>query len=284
MSDLALSYDDTPTQFVSVQGTDFAYRRFGAGDGPPLVLLTHFRASMDNWDPALLDAIAKERTVVAFNNRGVATSGGMTPASYGAMADDAAEFVAALGYSQVDVLGFSIGGAITQELLFRHPSLVRRAVLAASMPPGGKGILQSRPEVAAVATKAVVELDDFLILFFAQTPTSQKLGREYLLRRSRRTIDPDPATGSQTMEAQGSARKAWAEMDAEQGLADLGRVVQPVLVANGRDDIMLGTANSVQLYNALPAAQLILYPDSGHGFLFQFPEMFARHLSVFLDG
>jgi pimeloyl-ACP methyl ester carboxylesterase len=284
MMNSALSYDATPTQFVSVQGIEFAFRRFGAGDGLPLVLLPHFRASMDNWDPALLDAIAKERTVVAFDNRGVSSTGGTTPETYGAMADDAAAFISALGYRQVDVLGFSIGGAITQELLFRYPSLIRRAVLAASMPPGGKGILQSRPEIAAVATKTVVELDDFLVLFFAPTPTSQKLGRDYLLRRSARTIDVDPPSGLQTMGGQGASRKAWSEMDPEKGLADLARVPHPVLIANGRDDVMLGTPNSVLLYNALSAAQLILYPDSGHGFLFQFPHLFARHLSIFLNG
>jgi pimeloyl-ACP methyl ester carboxylesterase len=284
MTNSALSYDATPTQFVSVEGIEFAFRRFGAGDGLPLVLLPHFRASMDNWDPALLDDIAKERTVVAFDNRGVSSTGGTTPETYGAMADEAAAFISALGYQQVDVLGFSIGGAITQELLFRYPSLIRRAVLAASMPPGGKGILQSRPEIAAVATKTMVELDDFLVLFFAPTPTSQKLGRDYLLRRSARTIDVDPPSGLQTMGGQGASRKAWSEMDPEKGFADLARVPHPVLIANGKDDVMLGTPNSALLYNALPAAQLILYPDSGHGFLFQFPDLFAQHLSIFLNG
>jgi pimeloyl-ACP methyl ester carboxylesterase len=276
-------YDATSTQFVNVKGVDFAYRRFGAGHGPPLVLMTHFRASMDNWDPALLDAIAAERTVIAFDNRGVARTGGTTPGTYHAMADDASDFIAALGYDEVDILGFSIGGAIAQEMLIHQPGLIRKAVLAASMPPGGKGILGSRPEIAAVATKTVVELDDFLILFFEPTPTSQKLGRDYLARRSARTIDVEPATGAQTMQGQGEARKAWAEMDPEQGRVELGKVVHPVLVANGKNDVMLGSANSVLLFNTLPAAQLILYPDAGHGFLFQYPELFVRHLSIFLD-
>jgi pimeloyl-ACP methyl ester carboxylesterase len=282
-SEATSAYDATPTHFVSVKGIDFAYRRFGVDHGPPLVLMTHFRASMDNWDPALLDAIARERTVIAFDNRGVAGTGGTTPGTYRAMADDASEFIAALGYDEVDVLGFSIGGAIAQEMLIHQPGLIRKAVLAASMPPGGKGILGSRPEIAAVATKNAVELDDFLILFFEPTSTSQKLGREYLVRRSARTIDVEPSTGAQTMQGQGEARKAWAEMDPDQGRVDLGKVVHPVLVANGKNDVMLGSANSVLLFNALPAAQLILYPDAGHGFLFQYPELFARHLSIFLN-
>jgi pimeloyl-ACP methyl ester carboxylesterase len=283
MTNPALSYDATPTQFVSVQGIEFAFRRFGSGDALPLVLLPHFRASMDNWDPALLDALAKERTVVAFDNRGVSSTGGETPGTYGAMADDAAAFVAALGYKQVDVLGFSIGGAVAQELLLRYPTLIRRAILAASMPPGGKGILASRPEVAAVATKSVVELNDFLVLFFAPSETSQKAGREFLKRRSARTIDVDPPSSLQTMAGQGASRQAWSEMDPAKGLADLAEVHHPVLVANGKDDVMLGTPNSILLYNALPAAELILYPDSGHGFLFQFADVFAQHVSIFLN-
>jgi pimeloyl-ACP methyl ester carboxylesterase len=239
---------------------------------------------MDNWDPLLLDLIGRERTVIAFDNKGVASSEGTTPETYGAMADDAANFIAALGYMQVDVLGFSIGGAIAQQMLFNHTQLVRKCILAASMPPGGKGILASRPEIAAVATKEVVELQDFLILFFENSALSQQAGRDYLRRRSARTIDAEPATTSQTMEAQGKARGAWATMDVAQGVTDLKSVKQPVLVANGSNDVMISNPYSFSLYQSLPNAQLILYPDSGHGFLFQYPELFAAHLSIFLNG
>jgi len=238
---------------------------------------------MDNWDPKLIDALAKERTVIAFDNRGVASTSGSTPNTYREMADDAATFVQALGYEKVDVLGFSIGGHITQELLFHHGGLFRKAILAATMPQGSKGLINSRPEVIAVATKPVVELTDFLTLFFEQSPTSQKLGRAYIERRQVRTLDVEPATGAQTAEAQGKARKSWAEMDQAQGLANLQRVMHPVLVSNGSNDVMLPTAQSFALYQNLPHAQLILYPDSGHGFLFQFPELFAEHIRIFLD-
>jgi pimeloyl-ACP methyl ester carboxylesterase len=281
---MSADYDLVRTQKVAVKGTAFSYRRFGAESAVPLIVLTHFRASMDNWDPLLLNLIAKQRTVVAFDNKGVASSGGATPETYGAMADDAADFVASLGYTKVDVLGFSIGGAIAQQLLFKHSGLVRKCALAASMPPGGKGILQSRPEVAAVATKAVVELNDFLILFFEDSPLSQQAGRKYLQRRSARTIDVEPPTTGQTMEAQGRARKAWAAMDVAQGVTDLKSVAQPVFVANGSNDVMISNPYSFSLYQSLPNAQLILYPDSGHGFLFQYPELFAAHLSIFLNG
>lgn len=275
-------YNEVRTQFVEVKGTRFAYRRYGASGTVPLILLTHYRASMDYWDPALLDAIALERTVIVFDNRGVASSAGVTPTTYGAMADDAADFITALGYRKVDVLGFSIGGAIAQQLLVHHGALIRKAVLAASMAPGGKGILQSRPEVAAIANKPVTELDDFLTLFFGPSANSQSAGRAFLRRRSERTIDIEPVTSMQVMQSQGAARKAWAEMDVEQGAAELRLVPQPVLVANGHDDVMISTPYSFTLFQTLPNAQLILYPDSGHGFLFQDNELFGRHLSLFL--
>jgi pimeloyl-ACP methyl ester carboxylesterase len=278
-----LKYDATPTQYIESNGTKFAFRRFGKESDVPLILLTHFRASMDNWDPELLDELGKERTLIAFDNKGVASTNGQTQDTYGEMADGAAQFIEALGYATVDVLGFSIGGHISQELLFRHGSLVRKAILAATMPQGGKGLTKSSPEVAALASKPVVELTDFLTLFFDQSPSSQKLGRAYIERRQVRSLDVEPATSAQTMEAQGRARLAWARMEEAQGLANLRQVTQPVLVSNGSNDVMLGTAQSFTLYQNLPNAQLILYPDSGHGFLFQYPELVAEHIRIFLN-
>lgn len=277
------NYDSTPTQYVESQETRFAFRKFGKEDGVPLLLLIHFRGSMDNWDPKLLDALARDRTVIAFDNKGVASTNGSTQGTYREMADGAVEFLRALGYAKVDVLGFSIGGHIAQELLFHHGGLIRKAILASTMPQGGKGLTNSRPEVVTLATKPVIELTDFLTLFFKQSGVSQRLGRAYIERRKMRSLDVEPATSAQTMEAQGKARKAWAEMDESQGLEKLKRVTQPVLVANGSNDVMLPTEQSFSLYQNLPNAQLILYPDSGHGFLFQYPELVAEHIHIFLD-
>ena len=277
------NYDSTPTQYLESEGTRFAFRRFGRESRVPLLLLIHFRGSMDNWDPMLLDALAEDRTVIAFDNKGVASTNGSTQGTYREMADGAVEFLRALGYAKVDVLGFSIGGHIAQELLFHHGDLIRKAILASTMPQGGKGLTNSKPEVIALATKPVVELTDFLTLFFEQSSASQERGRAYIERRKVRTLDVEPATSAQTMTAQGRARKAWAEMDKSQGLEKLRRVTQPVLVANGSNDVMLPTEQSFSLYQNLPNAQLILYPDSGHGFLFQYPELVAEHIHIFLD-
>jgi pimeloyl-ACP methyl ester carboxylesterase len=279
----SFKYDSTPTQYVEFKGTNFAFRKFGKESGVPLLLLIHFRGSMDNWDPKLLDALAMDRTVIAFDNKGVASTNGLTQETYREMADGAAEFIQALGYTKIDVLGFSIGGHITQELLFNHGDLIRKAILASTMPQGGKGLTNSKPEVIALAIKPVIELTDFLTLFFEQSTASQKAGRAYIERRKVRTLDVEPATSVQTMQAQGKARKAWAEMDESQGLANLRKVTQPVLVSNGSNDVMIPTAQSFSLYQNLPNAQLILYPDSGHGFLFQYPELVAEHIGIFLD-
>jgi len=278
------SYKSTPTEFVESQGTKYAYRRYGTESNVPLVLLIHYRGSMDNWDPKLLDALARHRTVVAFDNKGVANTNGSTPETYREMADGAADFIRAMGYSKADVLGFSIGGHITQELLFHHGDLIRKAILASTMPQGGKGLTNSRPEIISLATKPVIELTDFLTLFFDPSETSQKLGRAYIQRRSARTSDIEPPTSLQTMEAQGKARNAWAAMDEGVGLDRLSQISHPVLVSNGRNDAMLPTAHSFSIYQHLPNAQLILYPDSGHGFLFQYPELVAEHIRLFLDG
>jgi pimeloyl-ACP methyl ester carboxylesterase len=277
------NYDSTPTQYAESQGTKFAFRKFGKETRVPLLLLIHFRGSMDNWDPKLLDALARDRTVIAFDNKGVASTNGSTQRTYREMADGAAEFLRALGYTKVDILGFSIGGHIAQELLFHYGGLIRKAILASTMPEGAKGLTNSRPEVIALATKPLIELTDFLTLFFEQSGASQKLGRAYIERRKARSLDIEPATSVQTMEAQGKARKAWAEMDAGQGRWNLRQVTQPVLVSNGSNDVMLPTEQSFSLYQNLPNAQLILYPDSGHGFLFQYPELVAEHIRIFLD-
>jgi pimeloyl-ACP methyl ester carboxylesterase len=269
------------TKFVEARGTRYAYRTYGAKSDVPLVFLQHFGGSMDNWDPELVDALAKERTVVLFDNKGVSSSSGETPDSFKAMADDAADFISALGYEKVDILGFSIGGAVAQELTINHPTLVRKLILAGTAPEGGEGLNNRDPKIVALVMKPVPAPDDFLTLFFEPTPESQRLGRAFLERRKRRTKDVDPSSSEQTLRAHVKSRNDWGAA-VDPGHVRLKRIAQRVLVANGSHDIMMFTPNSVTLFENIPNAQLILYPDSGHGFLFQYPDVFAAHVSLFL--
>src|SRR5271155_5352531 len=274
-----------PTRFVEASGIRFAYRRFGREIGLPLVFMPHFRAGMDHWDPALTDGFAANRPVVLFDNAGVAGSSGETPDTIEAMADHAAAFIAELGLSLVNVLGFSIGGYFAQALTLRHHPLVRRLVLVGTGPRGGEPATDPKVgELGASTDPATGEtgLDAFLYLFFRPSASSQAAGREFWDRRHRRKDDVDPPSSPQTMAAQRAAITAWRGASGEH-TADLAAIAQPTLVVNGSHDIMIPTVNAYTLSQVIPNAQLILYPDSGHASLFQYPELFVAHCQLFLD-
>jgi pimeloyl-ACP methyl ester carboxylesterase len=277
-----VDYLNTPNRFLEVGGVKFAYRKLGKESEYPLVLLQHSRGTMDNWDPALIDALAADRTVIVFDNKGVGLSEGKTPATFEAMGDDAADFIAALGYKQVDVLGFSIGGAVAQTLTVRHPGLVHKLILAGTAPKGGAKINERDPKILEIMAHPRSEAQVFLATFYAPTPLSQQLGEASLARRHQRSAVYDKAIGTEAAQAQNQAREAWG-MPADSTFAYLQKIAIPVLVANGSDDIMMFTVNSVTLYRHLPDARLILYPNSAHGFLFQYPVQVARDAGDFLD-
>jgi pimeloyl-ACP methyl ester carboxylesterase len=269
-----------PTEFVEAGGIRFAHRRFGAAGGVPLVFLQHFTGTMDGWDPSVVDGFARERPVVLFDNAGVSRSGGATPDSVGAMADHAAAFIAALGLARVDLLGFSLGGFVAQVLAVRHPELVRRIILAGTGPEGGEGIRDMGRVVAQGQQASPAE--PRLFLFFEQTESSQRAGREFIERQARRTADRDPDSGEQTFAAQLGAIVGWGAPAGPEATARPRDVVQPVLVVNGRNDLMVPTINSSALFQQLPDARLVLYPDSGHGALFQYSDAFVREGLRFL--
>jgi pimeloyl-ACP methyl ester carboxylesterase len=268
-----------PTQFVEVGGIRYAYRRFGAQTGTPLVLLQHFRGGLDNWDPLVTDGLAKGRPVILFNNAGVASSSGETPDTIDAMGDHVAVFVNALGLYQVDVLGFSIGGYVAQAFVLRHPHLVRKLVLVGTGPRNGEP--PTDPRILQVAGNPVPSLEDFLFLFFAPTEASQAAGEAFWERRHQRK-DQDPPSSPQTAKAQVAALTEWRQPRGER-YAYLRAISQPTLVVNGNNDIMVPTINAFTLSQHIPDAQLIVYPNAGHGSHFQYPELFVTHTELFLD-
>jgi pimeloyl-ACP methyl ester carboxylesterase len=278
---MGFTHVTAPTLYVEVNGIRFAYRRFGKESGVPLLFLQHFRGGMDHWDPALSDGFAQDRPVILFDNAGVAGSSGETPETFDAMGDHAAHFLGALGLSQVDVLGFSIGGYVAQALTLRHPRLVRRLMLLGTGPRAGEPPRDPKMPLYATASPEIT-LEGFLYLFFSPSLRSQAAGTAFWERRHLRKNDVDPPSSLQTMQAQLAAIREWSEARGQR-FAELQNITQPTLVVNGHIDVMIPTINSYLLQQNLPNAQLVIYPDSGHGSQFQYPEVFLAHASAFLN-
>jgi pimeloyl-ACP methyl ester carboxylesterase len=263
-------------------GVAYAYRRFGErSSGPSLVLLQHFRGNLDNWDPALVDALARGREVILFDNVGVGGSTGATPRTVTAMAHDALRFIEALELDQIDLLGFSLGGFVAQEMVLIRPRLVRRLVLAGTGPQGGVEMHGFADDVYISATRDEPAAEDLLALFFERSETSIAAGWEFVERIFARTDERDADTTLATRDAQLDAIHTWGIPDPGR-LNRLAGIKQPVLVANGDNDRMVPARNSHLLAEHLPDATVRLYPDAGHGFLFQYPAEFAREVEGFL--
>jgi pimeloyl-ACP methyl ester carboxylesterase len=279
--------DDTaltaPNQSVPARnGVTYAYRRFGRPNAgvPPLVMLQHFRGNLDNCDPLLLDTLAATREVIPVDNAGVALSSGTVPRTITAMARDAIAFTDALGLTRIDLLGYSIGGMIAHELTLLRPRLVRRLVLAGTGPQGGQLMYGWISDVAAIANAENNGPEDLLRLFFEITETSRQPGLEYLKRFTARH-DGDKPSGLEVRDAQYDAITEWGIPDPAR-LNRLAGITQPVLITAGDNDTMIPTVNAYLLAQHLPDARVRLYPDSGHGFLFQWPEQFAAMVTSFL--
>jgi pimeloyl-ACP methyl ester carboxylesterase len=267
----------------AADGVSYAYRRFGdaGSDALPLVLFQHFRGNLDNWDPALVDAIAARREVILFDNAGVGGSTGTTPRSVTEMAHGALAFIDALGLRRIDGLGFSLGGYVLQELALIRPRLVRRLVLAGTGPQGGESMHGFAPGIHENATADEPGPENLLALFFERTSTSVVKGQEFVQRIFTRADDRDAPTTLATRDAQLDALTAWGIPDPGR-LQRLSGITRPVLVANGDNDLMVPTRNSHLLARHLPESQLRIYPDAGHGFLFQYAAEFAVDVNAFL--
>jgi pimeloyl-ACP methyl ester carboxylesterase len=273
-----------PTSTIQIDKAQIAYRVIGPRSDVPLLLLNRFRGTLDDWDPALIDRIAKQRQVIMFDQPGFSRSTGSAPDSLAGFAASAAKLVTALGYRQVDVLGFSMGGTVALQFALDHPGLLRRLIVAGSgpgfvphLPPAPVGAERIWP----VATKPVNDDADFLFLFFEDTPGSQAAGRAYFDRLRQRKDAFVRPVAQPAWEAQLKSAMAVGT-EATSLLPRLAAIRQPVLVANGRQDIMVPTYASLAMTQALPNARLVVYPDSGHGFLFQYPDVFADEVLRFL--
>lgn len=275
-----VAWQTVPTRTITAGGVEFAYRELGAHNpGPPVVFLTHLAAVLDNWDPRVIDGVAAKHHVITFDNRGIGASSGAPADSIEQMAADAVTFIKAMGLEQVDLFGFSMGGMIAQEIALMEPRLVRRMIVAGTGPAGGDGI----SKVAGVTYRDMLRgfltrQDPKQFLFFTRTPAGIRAGQAFLARLRERATDRDKDITITALQAQLKALRRWGS----KAPADLSRIQQPVLVANGDSDRMVPSPNTHDLARRLPNSDLIIYPDSGHGAVFQFHEDFVPRATEFL--
>ena len=274
------SYKDAPNRTLTVDGVTYAYRELGPKGGIPVIFFVHLAATLDNWDPRIIDPIAQGHHVIAFDNRGVGASTGEVPGSIEEMADDARSFIKALGFDLVDVFALSLGGMVAQGLAARHPELVRKLILIGTGPRGGK----STDRVAAttyldMVRAALRRSDPKEFLFFNRDTEGKRAAKAFVERLEERTVDRDAPISFRAFRSQLKAIKDWGRA----APMDLARITQPTLIVNGDNDRMVPTRFSHDLHRRINGSELVIYPGAGHGSIFQFHEQFAPAAIEFLD-
>lgn len=274
------AYKDAPARTITAGGVTFAYRELGPKGGIPVVFFVHLAATLDNWDPRIVDPIAANRHVIAFDNRGVGASSGSVPETIEAMADDAITFVNALGYDKIDIFSFSMGGMIAQALVVKNPGLVRKLVLTGTGPRGGKDMDKvARTTYFDILRATLTRSDPKEFLFFNRNSTGKLAAKAFVKRLEERTADRDARMKTKGFQTQLKAIKTWGRGKPD----DLSIITQPTLIANGDNDRMVPSILSEDLHQRIKGSELIIYPDSGHGGIFQFHDKFAPVAVEFLD-
>lgn len=275
------SYKDAPTRTIAAGGVNFAYRELGPKTGVPVIFFVHLAGALDNWDPAVIDPIAAKHHVITFDNRGVGASSGAVPDTIEAMAEDAVTFIKALGFDKVDIFSFSLGGMIAQALVVRHPELVRKLILTGTGPAGGTGIDKVAGTTYYDMLRATLTRQDPKeFLFFNRNTTGKRAARAFVGRLKERTAGRDANISIKAFQTQLKAIKRWGRSTP----ADLSAITQPTLIANGDHDRMVPSVLSEDLHRRVPGSELIIYPDSGHGGIFQYHEKFVPVALDFLAG
>ena len=275
------TYIHAPNKSIrTANGITYVYRELGEKIGIPIVFFTHLSANLDNWDPRIIDGIAKQHWVITFDNTGVGLSSGQVPGTIKEMAEDAIDFIKALGFKQIDILSFSMGGMIAQELLELEPTLIRKVILTGTGPRGGKGIENVTKISNQDLVRAIFTLKDVkTYLFFTRTLNGKRKAKEFLARIKERKHNRDKMISLKGYHTQLKAINRWGKSTP----ADLSKIKQPILVVNGEADRMVPTENSYDLVQRLPNSKLVIYKDAGHGAIFQYHEEFTKEVLAFLN-
>ena len=273
------SHETAPTQFVNAEGIRYAYRRFGKSGGVPLLFLGYFTSNMDGWDPLVTNSLAADREVILFNNAGVASSGGETPATVPKMAEHCISFCRTLGLDAINIVGFSLGGMIAQQMAVDYPQVTKRIILLGTGPRGGEGMTftELSPEEQADPVAFL------MAAFFAPSDTSIVAGKGYMERLKSRKEDRDPPVSKESAVAQLSAVREWGTIPSRDRYAMLKGIKNHILIVHGNKDIVVSPINGLILAEHLPDAQLIVYPDSSHGAQYQHADIFLKHVKMFLS-
>ena len=274
-----VSYIDAPNLSIDVAGTPFSYRDIGPRDGVPLILFNHWAAVLDNFDPRIVDGLASKHRVIATCYRGIGSSGGKAPLTIDEMARDMIALIGALGFEKIDLLGFSLGGFVAQDVVLKAPHLVRKLILTGTGPAGGQGIARMAAVSFPLILKGLLTFrDPKFYLFFTSTRNGQRAANAFLNRLKERKLNRDKAPSNSAFLRQLKAIEAWGR----QAPQDLGTINIPVLVANGDNDIMVPTVNSANMARRIPGAELVIYEDAGHGGIFQYHADFVPKALAFL--